>query len=444
MIAAFVQSLAGASPIQLHQDHAPDNPSSTRLAAERALSRSDLVLTTGGVGVSAHDLLASTWGQLGLVSVLLGVRIQRLALGWHAWELSESALVVGLVAGAQFLPLVILTPFFGVFVDRLNTRVAAIAMHIILVVITGVLGGLTLTDNITPALLVVLALFYGVANSAYSPVRLALIPNLVTKKQLPSAVAISSMVFNGSRFIGPGIAGGIVAFYGLGYAYLINMVSYLPVIVVLSSLRIGIREEDRITGNSYFADLIEGLRYTRDHAPIRQVLLLAGVANFFGRGILELMPAFAALLFSGGSGVLAILMAAAGVGSLIATLIYSTRASQVRLHGLVVAGAIGAAISMVTFAYADTLFAGVISVTLLGLCGSLVAIGSQTEVQLQVENRLRGRVMSLWTLVIMGGPALGSVVCWFCLLVPVNRRRIERRQSAWTIPQAIPSSGATE
>ena len=76
MIAAFVQSLAGASPIQLHQDHAPDNPSSTRLAAERALSRSDLVLTTGGVGVSAHDLLASTWGQLGLVSVLHGVRIQ--------------------------------------------------------------------------------------------------------------------------------------------------------------------------------------------------------------------------------------------------------------------------------------------------------------------------------------------------------------------------------
>ena len=363
--------------------------------------------------LSTHSALASrnyrTFLYGNTLSVL-GVWIQRLALGWHAWELSESALVVGLVAGAQFLPLVILTPFFGVFVDRLNTRVAAIAMHIILVVITGVLGVLTLNDNITPALLVVLALFYGVANSAYSPVRLALIPNLVTKKQLPSAVAISSMVFNGSRFIGPGIAGGIVAFYGLGYAYLINMVSYLPVIVVLSSLRIGVREEDRRTGNSYFADLIEGLRYTRDHAPIRQVLLLAGVANFFGRGILELMPAFAALLFSGGSGVLAILMAAAGVGSLIATLIYSTRASQVRLHGLVVAGAIGAAISMVTFAYADTLFAGVISVTLLGLCGSLVAIGAQTEVQLQVENRLRGRVMSLWTLVIMGGPALGSVV----------------------------------
>jgi len=341
---------------------------------------------------------------------VLGVWIQRLALGWHAWQLSESALVVGLVASAQFVPLVLLTPFFGVFVDRIDTRTAAIAMHIALVAITGALGLLTLTDTMNPALLVVLALLYGIANSAYSPVRLALIPNLVTKEQLPSAVAISSMVFNGSRFVGPGIAGAVVALYGLGYAYLINMVSYIPVIVVLGMLKIETRERDRASGKSYVADLLEGLRYTRDHAPIRQVLLLAGVANFFGRGILEVMPAFAALNFSGGSGVLAVLMAGAGVGSLVATLIYSTTASQSRLHGLVVAGAIGAGLSMVVFAYAETLVAGVVAVTLLGLCGSLVAIGSQTEVQLQVANRLRGRVMSLWTLVIMGGPALGSVV----------------------------------
>ncbi len=341
---------------------------------------------------------------------VLGVWIQRLALGWHAWELSQSAFVVGLVAAAQFLPLVLLTPFFGVFVDRVNTRAAAIGMHLVLVAITGVLGLLTLTDSMSAGVLVLLALLYGIANSAYSPVRLALIPNLVTKEQLPSAVAISSMVFNGSRFIGPGIAGAVVALYGLGYAYLINMVTYLPVIAVLSLLNIEGQEKDRSAGKSYVADLLEGLRYTRDHAPIRQVLLLAGVANFFGRGILELMPAFAALIFSGGSSVLAVLMAAAGIGSLVATLIYSSNASQARLHGLVVVGAIGAGISMVVFAYADTLVTGVVAVTLLGLCGSLVAIGSQAEVQLQVENRLRGRVMSLWTLVIMGGPALGSIV----------------------------------
>jgi MFS family permease len=341
---------------------------------------------------------------------VLGVWIQRLALGWHAWQLSESALVVGVVAAAQFMPAILLSPFFGVLVDQVSTRAASIVMHIIMAAIAAVLGILTLSDNMTAEWLVALALLHGIANSAYAPVRLALIPDLVRKEQFPSAVAISSMVFNISRFIGPGIAGAVVSLYGLGYAYLINAVTYLPVVYVLTILRIAPHETHPANKKPYFAQLAEGLRYTRDHAPIRQVILLAAVSNFFGRGILELMPAFAALVFEGGSGVLAALMAAAGIGAIIASLLASTRSLHGHLHWMVVAGAAGAGLSMALFALVSSLAGGLFVVMLLGLFASLVAIGSQTEVQLLVENRLRGRVMSLWSLVIMGGPAVGSVV----------------------------------
>ena len=122
------------------------------------------------------------------------------------------------------------------------------------------------------------------------------------------------------------------------------------------------------------------------------------------------MPAFAALVFEGGSGVLAALMAAAGIGAIIASLLASTRSLHGHLHWMVVAGAAGAGLSMALFALVSSLAGGLFVVMLLGLFASLVAIGSQTEVQLLVENRLRGRVMSLWSLVIMGGPAVGSVV----------------------------------
>ncbi len=365
------------------------------------------------MGNGSHSAFASRnyrkylYGNL--LSVL-GVWIQRLALGWHAWQLSESALVVGLVATAQFMPLVLLTPFFGVVVDQVSTRLAAVVMHAILALIASALAALTLSGNMNVEWLVALAFMHGLANSAYSPVRLALIPDLVRKEQFPSAVAIASMAFNISRFIGPGIAGAIVALYGLGFAYAINAITYLPVIYVLLIIRIDEHPQDAATRKPYFAQLMEGLRYTRDHGRIRQIILLSGVSNFFGRGILELMPAFAALIFDGDSSVLAALMAAAGIGAILASLVYSSPRFQSQLHALVVVGSIGVGLSIVLFGLVNSLPMGIAAVLMLGLFASLVSIGSQTEVQILVENRLRGRVMSLWTLVIMGGPAIGSVV----------------------------------
>lgn len=341
---------------------------------------------------------------------VIGLWIQRLAFGWQAWQLSESPLVVGLVAGAQFLPLFLLTPLFGVVVDRISSRNGAIVMHAIMTIISAILAALTLLDVITIKWLLVFALAHGIAYSAYSPMRLSLIPDLVAPSQFPNAVAINSIVFNASRFIGPGIAGGIVALYGIGFAYAVNAITYLPIIAALLYIKPitatpGPPKEER-----YLDQFLEGLRYTRDHPSIRQVILIAGVSTFFGRGIIEIFPALVVLIFDGGSAQLAALMAAAGGGAIGASVIFSLLQSHHRLPAMVQIGAIGVGISMLLFANVSQFAYGLAVTSLLGFFATMVSIGSQSEMQIKVENELRGRVMSLWTLVIIGGPAIGSIV----------------------------------
>lgn len=377
------------------------------------LTRYPLRIQVVAVNPDSSSALASKSFRIylyGNIFSVLGIWVQRLALGWHAWQLTESPFMVGLVAAAQFMPTIFFTPFFGVIVDRISARSGAIVMHVIMTFIAFGLAGLTFADAMSIEWLVGLALMNGFANSAYAPIRLALIPDLVSKKQFPSAAALTATIFNLSRFVGPGVGGTIVALYGLGYAYLVNAVTYIPVIFLLGFIRVTPRKPDTTGPSDYFGQLMEGIRYTGRQTLILQLILLTGVSNFFGRGMLELMPAFAALVFDGGSGVLAALMSGIGLGAITASLLLTLRPLQARLRSVAFTAAMGVGVSIAIFGTVSSLPAGVAVAAMLGLFASLVSISSQTEIQLQVENRLRGRVMSLWSLVIMGAPAIGSLL----------------------------------
>jgi MFS family permease len=321
---------------------------------------------------------------------VIGLWVQRLALGWQAWQLSESPLVVGLVAGAQFMPLLLLTPFFGVFVDRIRRRDGAIVMHVIMTIFSALLAALTLSGAISIEWLLLLALLHGIAYSAYSPIRLALIPELVDRSQFSSAVAINSIVFNASRFIGPGIAGGIVSLYGTGFAYVVNSVTYLPVIVALSFIKTVTPAAGPASAAGYAEQLLEGIRYARDHTSIRRVILTAGVSTFFGRGIMEIFPALSVLIFDGDSAVLAAMMAAGGAGAILSSIFYSLLRTHRHLQELVLAGAAGVGVSLLLFAIADRIEYGIAVIAMLGFFATMVSIGSQSEMQIKVDDALRG------------------------------------------------------
>ena len=345
----------------------------------------------------------------GNIFSVLGVWIQRLSLGWHAWQLSESAFIVGLAAAVQYIPLLFLTPFFGVLADQYKPRSSAIVMHLILIFVALSLSVLTLINQMEIVSLLFLSFLYGVANSAYSPIRLALIPSLVSAKQLSSGVAISSAGFNLSRFIGPGIAGYIVTVYGLGYAYLVNAITYIPVVVVLAFIKTKEIKEISNKKEGFFEKLKKGMIYTFNHDVIKNVILIAGVSSFFGRGLIELLPVFTATVYDGGSETLAILMAASGLGAVLASLIYMSGVLDLKLSKAVFFGGFGMSIMCLFFALTENLIIGSLMVMMIGFFITFVAVGSQSEVQLNVANELRGRVSSLWTIVVLGGPAVGSL-----------------------------------
>ena len=345
----------------------------------------------------------------GNIFSVLGVWIQRLSLGWHAWQLSESAFIVGLAAAVQYIPLLFLTPFFGVLADQYKPRSSAIVMHLILIFVALSLSVLTLINQMEIVSLLFLSFLYGVANSAYSPIRLALIPSLVSAKQLSSGVAISSAGFNLSRFIGPGIAGYIVTVYGLGYAYLVNAITYIPVVAVLAFIKTKEIKEISNKKEGFFEKLKKGMIYTFNHDVIKNVILIAGVSSFFGRGLIELLPVFTATVYDGGSETLAILMAASGLGAVLASLIYMSGVLDLKLSKAVFYGGFGMSIMCLFFALTENLIFGSLMVMMIGFFITFVAVGSQSEVQLNVANELRGRVSSLWTIVVLGGPAVGSL-----------------------------------
>lgn len=314
------------------------------------------------------------------------------------------------MSAVQFLPVIVLTPFFGVLVDRIQAQSGAFVMNMMMGIIAALLGVFTLASTMTVELLIGLALTHGVIVSFYTPTRLALVPDLVPQRLLPSAVATSAIVFNLSRFVGPGLAGIVVAIWGLGWAYVVNALTYLPVLVSIALLRIDHASKPARSKAPYLDQLTEGLRYTRHHPTIRSAILLAFAGAFFGRGILELMPAFAAIVFTGGSNALAILMSSAGVGALVGSFIISSAYFHLRLQSLILGGCVGVGLALALFAISNNIIAGAVVVGMLALFSTFVGVGSQALVQVRVENRLRGRVMSLWTLVGMGGPAISSLV----------------------------------
>lgn len=332
-----------------------------------------------------------------------------MTIGWHAWQLSESAFIVGLVSAVQFIPVIFLTPFFGVLVDRIRAQTGYMVAVVLMCIIATIMGAVTLHGSMTAEGLVSLSLAHGFVVSFYSPARLALLPDLVPKKMFQSSVAIQASTFNLSRFVGPALAGFVIAYWGVGWAYLINATTYLPVLLSVSLLKIDHAGKPLRKKRPYIEELKEGLHYAREHPQIRMAILVSFAAAFFGRGILELLPAFSAITFQGGSNVLAVLMAAAGLGALVGSVAMSTELLRVRLRLLIVSGCFCIAIALAAFGLSRNLYTGVAAIALLGLASTFVSVGTQTLVQLRVEDRLRGRVVSLWSLVSMGGPAIGSI-----------------------------------
>ncbi|HEX7061630.1 MAG TPA: MFS transporter [Woeseiaceae bacterium] len=339
---------------------------------------------------------------------LHGLWVYRVALGWHAWQLTQSELWVGVVAFTQFFPILLFAPLFGAFADRFDRKRSTLAINAISTVIMALLAACTASGLIGIYGLCGFSLAQGIAEGAHTPMRLALVPNLVPPEQLQSAMAMNSIAFNVSRFIGPALAGVLIAVFGAAAAFAFNAVSYLPVLVALVCIRVAPLAAPRAS-RRLGADIAAGLRYAAAHGPVRNLMALVALASLFGRGPLELLPAFAESMFGRGSTGLATLTSAAGAGAVLAGIVLSRGLIELGIPrialGTAVAGALIAALGL-----APSFWSGVAAVTALGFMLTFCGVGAQILLQSLIEDELRGRVSSLWGMLAFGGTAFGGLV----------------------------------
>ncbi len=337
-----------------------------------------------------------------------GLWILRLALSWQAWLLTESELFVAAVAFAAYFPVALLGPVFGAFADRWDRRRAAQVFNLLNIAITGGLCLLSALDRMTPPALFALALCFGICSSGYTPMRLAILANLVPSMQLASAVGLGAVTFNVARVIGPMLGGYIIKLFGLATAFGISSATFLGMGWVLWGLKLQpvARVLEREIGLARM--LRDGVRYTLRNPAILFCFFLVLIGATFGRALFELMAPYADEVFERGSDGMSQLIAAFGVGA-VAGGFWVARIKDMQL--LRRAAAICTALTgllIISFGLAGSFQVAMLQLPVLGCVLTICGVGSQTLAQAAVEENYRGRVMSLWSTIAFGGVALGS------------------------------------
>ena len=347
---------------------------------------------------------------LGSLPSLLGTWIQRLAVAWLAWKLTQSHAWVGAVAMADMLPVVFLAPLAGAFADRLDRLKAARILQLGSMSQAIVLALLAFADLIGIEILILLALIQGILQALVQPFRHAIVANLVDRNELPGAIAVNSIGWHASRFIGPALAGIIIDRLGIGTAFAINAATYPLFVYVLYQLSIAHHPGAKRSLSEIPREILDAARYIAGHRIIGPVIAIIFVNSFIGRAVMELLPGFAGEIFDGESGVLAILVSSAGFGAVIGGLWFGLGAKRDRLMPFVVGSTLLLALGHFSLAAADRIEVAIASLAVMGFGLTIAGIAIQTIVQSEVDEMLRGRVMSVYGVMWIGSPGLGALI----------------------------------
>ncbi|HEV2109505.1 MAG TPA: MFS transporter [Thermomicrobiales bacterium] len=352
------------------------------------------------------------WSTISLSLTGLWVRIT--AQGYLVYDLTDDEFLLGLVAFANAAPVLLAAPVAGAVLDRIDRRRVLLIVQLTLVVSGFALAVLVQTGVIQVWQIMLIAIVNGVASGFDWPARLTLMPALVERRQLKSAVALTAAAFNGSRIIGPAIGGYLIGLVGLAACFYFNAAMYVPFVIVLATLSIDrvVVPPDQVAGvRGAFGNLLDGYKYIWRTPTIRGLLSVDIVPLMFGIAYFTLAPAVARdVLGLGGRG-LGLLLAANGIGALAGT-IGVAMLSGVRQRGRIVIMGVGCfAVLLVCYALSSNMILSLVLILMLGLATSTYATFNDTLVQTLVDENYRGRVLAvytmLWGLTPIGGLEAG-------------------------------------
>jgi MFS family permease len=367
--------------------------------------------TTGGLGnitrAFAHRnyLIYVSGNSISLI----GWWLARVAVGWLTWTLTHSGAWLGLISLADFLPVLFLAPFAGVLADR-RDRVRTIRLtQWIGCVQASLLAILVVSDSMTIEILFALVLTLGIASGVAQPSRLALIPTLVDRESRASALAINSVMFNLARFIGPALAGIVIAEIGIAAAFTANAVSYIAFQISLLNLR-GLPPQPAVGRQNVLRASVEAFSYAYRHSGIGPMLLLFLVTTIGTRGFIELFPGFADRVFGRGPQGLAMLTSTVGLGAICGASWMVLRSGITGLANVVLVCTLIMSLAILALTATDAFYLALPCVFVAGAMMTITGTGAQTLIQAAVDARMSGRVMALYGMIFRAGPAVGAVL----------------------------------
>ncbi len=341
---------------------------------------------------------------------LLGTWMTRLATAWLVYRLTHSALMLGIVGFSGQIPAFLLAPFAGVWIENMDRRKVLVWTQAVAAIQSLALAALTLTHRINIAEVIALSALQGIVNGFDIPCRQSFLVQMVDdKSDLTNAIAINSSMANGGRLIGPAIAGLVVAGFGEGWCFLIDGLSYLPVIASLLAMRLK-PHLVQTAKTTMLQQMREGWDYVRNFPPIRTILLLFSLVSLMGYPYSTLLPIFAGQVLHGGAHTLGWLTAASGVGALTSGISLTLRKSPAKLTYMIAIAASLFGVSLILFGLSHWLWLSIPLMFFVGFGMLQAASASNTVIQTLVPEDKRGRVMGYYTMAFVGSAPFGSLL----------------------------------
>ncbi len=339
---------------------------------------------------------------------LIGTWMQSIGQAWLILKLTNSPFLLGLIGAAQYTPILVLSVFAGSVVDRFPKRRLIILTQTVMAVLAFILWVLTARGIVTYWHVFILAALLGLATSLDVPARQAFMVDLVGRDSLMNAVALNSTTFNVARLIGPAVAGILIAKVGIGTTFLLNGLSFLPVIAGLALINI-----DGLPGRSgaknVIEDVKEGLHYIRNNALIFDVVILMLIVSLFAINFNVVVPVYAKYVFHSNPEIFGFLMSALGVGSIFGAVLVALRSSRSPNPVYLVLGGVVLSLFQMVIAFVSGLYAAVFILFLIGFGAIFFTALTNTTIQLNTPDELRGRAMSVYSLVFMGVTPIGNL-----------------------------------
>lgn len=398
-----------------NEKHVSSRSGESNQERDGAEAKEDFASRGGALSALAHRNYRIFFGAQ--ILSLPGTWLQLVAEGWLVYQLTGSALALGVIRFLHTIPVTLLSVFAGGLADRYDKRRLLIVTQSIAMLMAFALFVLVLSGRATVWQVGVLALILGVVNAFDIPTRQSFIIELVGKKDLMNAIALNSSVFNAARIVGPAIAGVVISTVGVAYCFLFNALSFLFVIVGYCCLRLKpvVKSE---SADASSVGIRSALRVVWASPVLRALLGMSALNSVFGMSYTTLMPIFAEDIWHVGPRGLGALLSANGVGALLGSVTLAFFSHGERRDRLVKLGASGFAASMIAFSFCPNVYMAMGVLLISGWFMVSFYATTNTLVQGEVEDHLRGRIMGLYTLSFIGLIPLGAFLAgWVAVLM---------------------------